>query len=156
MASATAEPHVLCVTHSESHLEVELTNFPTAPPTTRAPPTPIPGSRPPLQRVETPGPSRPPLQRMETPVSAVSASDDWDGFHQRPGMPPPMVPEVLNTMPQSPTFTSSSSNTLNSSQTSYASNDFMAMTPALVHWAQDVFDGTNPRTKFRNSFQLYV
>jgi hypothetical protein len=93
------------------------------------------------------------LQRMETPISPVTSSDDWDGYHPRDGMPPPVVPDPPNMMPQSPTFTSSSSNTLNSSQTSYSTHDSMAMAPNLVHWAQDVFDGENPRSRFRNSYQ---
>ena len=97
----------------------------------------------------SPQPTRPPIQRMETPISPVTSSDDWDGNHPRPP-----VPDAPNNMPQSPTFTSSSSNTLNSSQTSYSSYDFLAVAPSLVHWAQDVFDGQNPRTQFRRSFQL--
>ena len=115
-------------------------------------------SQPPLQRIQTPLspiPVRPPMQRMETPISPVTSSDDWDGYHPRAGMPP-LVPDAPNIMPTSPTFTSSSSNTLESSHTSYSSNDFVGVVPSLVHWAQDVFDGQHPTTRFAPAYQLYV
>lgn len=120
-----------------------------------SPSTPRPGpSRNSLHRTQTPlspTPIRPPIQRMETPISPLTSSDDWDG-----NVFPPVVPDAPNVMPQSPTYTSSSSNTLNSSQTSYSSHNYMAMAPALVHWAQDVFDGQNPKNQFRRSYQAQV
>lgn len=58
-------------------------------------------------------------------------------------------------MPLSPTFTSSSSQTLNSSQTSYSS-EFMAPQQTLVHWAQRIFDGQHPESDFDDAFQLYT
>ena len=77
-------------------------------------------------------------------------SDEWEPPLAMPGMPPP-VPDAPH--PLSPTFTSSSSQTLNSSQTSYSSDQYFA--PRLPeHWARTVFDGSNPGTGFRDGFQL--
>lgn len=128
-----------------------------------SPSTPRPGpsrrpstSRRPSARTPTPispRPIRPPIPRMDTPISPVTSSDDWDGNHPRAGNPPPVAPDAPNILPQSPTFSSSSSNTLNSSQTSYSSHNFMAIAPPLVHWAQDVFDGSMPRTRFDQAYQ---
>lgn len=81
-------------------------------------------------------------------MSPASSSEAWSYFDR----PPPPAPEPE---PLSPTFTSSSSQTLDSSHTSYSSYGF-APPPAAppVHWAADVFDGQNPRTPFRRSHQL--
>ncbi|WPH02900.1 Hypothetical protein R9X50_00576800 [Acrodontium crateriforme] len=83
---------------------------------------------------------RPPLARIETPISRTTTlSDEWD---YNGTLQPPPAPEPFS--PLSPTFTSISSPTLSSSQTSY-SNDPAHVSAELVHWARNVFDGSNPR-----------
>ena len=99
-------------------------------------------------------PVRPPLTRIETPISPTTMSDDWDDYTQRTGMPPPIAPDPPLQVPTSPTFTSSSSQSLDSSHTSYSNGSFTPSAPALVHWAQVVFDGNNPSTQFRQQYQL--
>lgn len=88
--------------------------------------------------------------RIDTPVSPTSPSETWSDYIGA-GRPPLFVPDPP--MPTSPTFTSSSSQTLPSSQTSYSS-DQAGPGAHLVHWAQDIFDGENPCTPFKREYQL--
>lgn len=91
---------------------------------------------------------RPRPSRIDTPGSPTSTSGSWSDYIAA-GRPPPFAPEP----PTSPTYTSSSSHTLPSSQTSYSS-DQAGPSTRLVHWAQDIFDGENPCTPFKQEYQL--
>ena len=72
-------------------------------------------------------------------------------------MPPPFAPEPPpQAVPLSPTFTSSSSNTMNSSQTSYSSEMLNTPRRAIRHWAQTIFDGEHPGTAYDDAHQTYV
>ncbi len=103
----------------------------------------------------TPRPTRPRMPRTEIPISPTSPLGGWQDPFRRGSMPPPSVPDPPP--PTSPTFTSSSSQTLNSSQTSYSSNTaFIPVQTTLAHWAQNVFDGQNPSHPFSLSYQPYV
>ncbi|KAF2723161.1 hypothetical protein K431DRAFT_302085 [Polychaeton citri CBS 116435] len=81
--------------------------------------------------------------RLDPPLSPTSSSDHWE--NQRP---PPLAPEPPP--PVSPTFTTDSSPSLMSSQTSYTTD---LLTTPVVHWAEEVFDGSYPQTAFRDSHQ---
>nr|POE94250.1 hypothetical protein CFP56_16490 [Quercus suber] len=69
---------------------------------------------------------------------------------------PPEVPYAPYHIPEpfSPAFTSGSSEPLMSSYTSYSEDQFYAA-PSLpnVHWAVEVFDGSNPSHAFRGNSQ---
>lgn len=95
--------------------------------------------------------SRPRPRRMQTPVSPTVVSDDWDTYSFGRDGPPPMVPDPPP--PLSPTFTSGSSHSMSSSHTSYSSGQFYP-DPPLVHWAHNVFNGTNPNTEYKRAFQV--
>ncbi|KAK0977405.1 hypothetical protein LTR91_013318 [Friedmanniomyces endolithicus] len=91
---------------------------------------------------------RPPAARPQSRIhdiltSPVTESVDWN--YERP---PPFAPDPPL---QSPTFTSSSSTTLRSSQTSYSNEH--ALSGPTVHWAQHIFTGTNPVTPFRHCIE---
>lgn len=96
-----------------------------------------------------PNQGRPRMPRRETPRSPTSSDNSY-----RPEFPP-FAPDPPEPVPLSPTFTSSSSQTLNSSQTSYSS-EFMAPQQTLVHWAQRIFDGQHPESEFSGAYQLYI
>lgn len=55
--------------------------------------------------------------------------------------------------PTSPTFTTTSSQTLDSSHTSFSG---VLHSPSPSHWAQDVFNGTYPATPFRRGYDSWV
>ncbi|KAK6441416.1 hypothetical protein LTR95_002364, partial [Oleoguttula sp. CCFEE 5521] len=84
-------------------------------------------------------------RHVEGTTSPISATNSWDYVER---FPPP-VPEV----PLSPTFTSSSSQTLDSSHTSYSNYGFAPVIsgppPMPSHWALDVFDGNCPVSPFK-------
>lgn len=93
--------------------------------------------------------------RVGGPTSPISPSREWDNPYGR--QPMPRAPDPPGNVPTSPTFTSSSSQTLDSSHTSHSDRPFLPVNPqpTLVHWAQDVFDGDYPTTPFDPMYQLY-
>ncbi|KAK4956383.1 hypothetical protein LTR10_005907 [Elasticomyces elasticus] len=96
----------------------------------------------PVSGQSTPRPPRArpqPQPRFDTPTSPV-LDNQWDYAR-----PPPFAPDPPL---QSPTFTSSSSATLSSSQTSYSN----AESASPSHWARHVFNGSNPTTAFRQHY----
>ncbi|EME76938.1 uncharacterized protein MYCFIDRAFT_61236 [Pseudocercospora fijiensis CIRAD86] len=109
-------------------------------------------------------PTMPP--RINTPSTPTVASDvSWESpwnLTARPYAPEPPVPPLMfpptpgsPMSPMSPVFsnfTSSSSQTA-SSHTSYSTTDPYAPS-ALVHWADDIFDGQHPNTQYRPDYQL--
>lgn len=91
-----------------------------------------------------PGPSRPSTSRR---VTASSSSGDADRPYDN--LPPTMDSEPPILSPLSPTFASSSSRTISSSQTADAVDDHYGDQPTpLIHWSQNVFDGSNPITPY--------
>ncbi|KAI6798731.1 hypothetical protein KC361_g3226 [Hortaea werneckii] len=89
---------------------------------------------------------RAPARPVRSPSSPSEYSDQWD-YSVRP---PPLAPEV----PISPTFTSISSQSLDSSQTSYSSDPYYYLPTVAIHWSSEIFDGRHPETSFRDSYYL--
>ncbi|KAF2769636.1 hypothetical protein EJ03DRAFT_90477 [Teratosphaeria nubilosa] len=82
----------------------------------------------------------------------MSPSDVPEGWAlPYPSATPPTAPDVP--LP-SPGFNSGSSPTLTSSQTSYESDKFAQTSPHLIHWAQNVFQGSSPATRFSEDYRL--
>ncbi|KAK1074074.1 hypothetical protein LTR74_001321 [Friedmanniomyces endolithicus] len=88
---------------------------------------------------------RPPMARPQSRIHDILTSPVADGVDWNYERPPPFAPDPPL---QSPTFTSSSSATLHSSQTSYSNEH--ALPGTVGHWAQLIYNGTNPVTPFRH------
>ncbi|GAB1729290.1 hypothetical protein NU195Hw_Modified_143t1 [Hortaea werneckii] len=111
------------------------------------------GIQPPLSLLDMRPPSTPrvpairaPARPVRTASSPSEYSDQWD-YSVRP---PPFAPEV----PISPTFTSVSSQSLDSSQTSYSSDPYYYPPTAPIHWSSEIFDGRHTETPFRDPYYL--
>ena len=89
---------------------------------------------------------RPRMRRVNTPVSPTVISDEGETFDP---VDPPRFTGAPDA-PISPTYTSGSSPTMGSSQDSYGSDPYVQVpSGSLTHWAQNVFNGTNPFNPYR-------